>query len=523
MKKLLLSISSILVLQSGIFSQTGDGGITNNGAVINIQSGTFVVVTGGSKSDYINSGNGAIALDGTLILEGDWINTNADSNAFKNSAAGGKVILNGNTNNSVITNSVLATFDNIQINRAGTNTIVNGNFGTRDSLQLTAGILTTSTDSIEVEGKVHGGSSTSFINGNIVQTTGANNTYRLPVGDGLTATNYHLCELTTANTFSGVSRVAVHVKELGLSGDNVDANLAVTSVSQNGTQIDEVTKNNSGDYVEWEITPVTGSLSSGSYDVDLSTNDLDIIDDQFTVIKRPSNSTDFGDFDTFESTTSIPANGQPGRTVASGFARKTGFTSFSRFSLGTGITPLPIELVNFSSFCNDGEEVIEWATASEINHDFFVVEGTNDGSLFTEVYYYDNPNANSSDLNEYRSEELYEEMKYYRLKSVDLDGTTEFSDIISSKECATKVQENEFTISTNGQDNIIINANMFKSDAFQISLIDPIGRFVRDFGYYNLNLGNNRLEYGLGNLATGIYIVNMSSESENISKSIYVK
>ena len=45
-------------------------------------------------------------------------------------------------------------------------------------------------------------------------------------------------------------------------------------------------------------------------------------------------------------------------------------------------SPLPIELIYFDANCADRKVIINWATASENNNDFFTLEQTNDGILF---------------------------------------------------------------------------------------------------------------------------------------------
>ena len=61
-----------------------------------------------------------------------------------------------------------------------------------------------------------------------------------------------------------------------------------------------------------------------------------ISDNNFTIVKRPTGSTTWADWDAFDGTTTIPDADQPGRTVASGYMQKSGFVSFSDFGGGGG-------------------------------------------------------------------------------------------------------------------------------------------------------------------------------------------
>ena len=94
-------------------------------------------------------------------------------------------------------------------------------------------------------------------------------------------------------------------------------------------------------------------------------------------------------------------------------------------------TLLPIELLSFTATCEGGNPLVEWATATERNNDYFVIERSDDAINFNEVarvagagnsidkldYSYVDYNAASGD-------------NYYRLVQVDYDGSRSVSDIV---------------------------------------------------------------------------------------------
>jgi gliding motility-associated-like protein len=86
-----LLILFILFLHGTTFPQN----VVNNGDNIVINNGAFVVITG----DYINetsNGDGKIDIDGTILIDGDWIN-NAPSTVFTNveTVPDGYVVMKG--------------------------------------------------------------------------------------------------------------------------------------------------------------------------------------------------------------------------------------------------------------------------------------------------------------------------------------------------------------------------------------------------------------------------------------------
>ncbi|MDF3026962.1 MAG: repeat protein [Fluviicola sp.] len=98
---------------------------------------------------------------------------------------------------------------------------------------------------------------------------------------------------------------------------------------------------------------------------------------------------------------------------------------------GMNATPLPVTLLSFSAELNDKKEVvILWQTASETNNDYFVVTRSTDGYHWEEISKVDG-SGNSSGLISYASldENPYSGISYYRLKQVDFNGHTSYSEL----------------------------------------------------------------------------------------------
>jgi hypothetical protein len=96
-------------------------------------------------------------------------------------------------------------------------------------------------------------------------------------------------------------------------------------------------------------------------------------------------------------------------------------------------SPLPVELMLFSGKVNGKHAQLYWATASEVNTNYFVVEFANDGKNFSTANTV-KAKGNSSVRVDYNSQHLnaFEMLDavYYRLKIVDLNGAVSYSKII---------------------------------------------------------------------------------------------
>jgi hypothetical protein len=101
-------------------------------------------------------------------------------------------------------------------------------------------------------------------------------------------------------------------------------------------------------------------------------------------------------------------------------------------SINAAATPLPISLVSFSGQQLSGQIKLNWKTATESNFHFFSLEKSIDGKEFSEIARVDGHGTT-------QEEHTYESIdkapligkNYYRLKSVDFDGYTEYFSVIS--------------------------------------------------------------------------------------------
>lgn len=100
------------------------------------------------------------------------------------------------------------------------------------------------------------------------------------------------------------------------------------------------------------------------------------------------------------------------------------------FELWQTNIPLPIELISFSGYYDNGLNIIEWQTASEHNNDYFTLEKSTDGEFWSYLHK-ENSVGNSSEIVNYSYTEYSNElMVYYRLWQNDIDGYPKLLGII---------------------------------------------------------------------------------------------
>lgn len=108
------------------------------------------------------------------------------------------------------------------------------------------------------------------------------------------------------------------------------------------------------------------------------------------------------------------------------------FSPFTFASVGAG-NPLPVELLNFEAVANDKTVDLNWITASEINSAYFEIEKPDNSDNWISIGKIDAA-GNSTTVNQYHLTDHQPKsgINFYRLKQVDIDGKTTYSEIVSA-------------------------------------------------------------------------------------------
>ncbi|MCB9240272.1 MAG: T9SS type A sorting domain-containing protein [Flavobacteriales bacterium] len=184
---------------------------------------------------------------------------------------------------------------------------------------------------------------------------------------------------------------------------------------------------------------------------------------------------------------------------------------------GTECTePVPVTWMDFVAV-NETQHVnrLTWSTASEINNDRFEIQRRWEGeTTFTTVGTV-NGNGNSSTIQNYQYLDVFGEAKadvvYYRLKQVDYDGTTDFSEIEIVRLNANGVQlsNNMFPVPANKEVYVEVKETTLRNaDDAAIRIIDVQGRDVTTNA--DQSIDGNLIRINVENLPTGVYVLELS-------------
>lgn len=169
---------------------------------------------------------------------------------------------------------------------------------------------------------------------------------------------------------------------------------------------------------------------------------------------------------------------------------------------------LPIDLTSFSAKKYGQMNMIEWTTASEINNEYMMVQKSNGTDNWTEVGKIMSE-GNTSDTREYALEDRTPyTVSYYRLMSVDLDGSIQYSEVVKVERRADQTGWTATAVPNPAFNDVNINLTNFKSGTVDVILYDLAGRVVKQINR-TVDNTNYSFEMSLTDLEGGMYMMNV--------------
>lgn len=176
------------------------------------------------------------------------------------------------------------------------------------------------------------------------------------------------------------------------------------------------------------------------------------------------------------------------------------------------LSPLPVELTAFTSTSSADGVTLNWTTASEINNHGFEVERSYDGNIFSSIGFVDGQGT-TTEIHNYtfvdKPAVKADGTLYYRLKQVDLNGQSTYSEILTVKlDIPTHYNlsqnfPNPFNPTTT------INYAVPQNGPVTIKLYDITGREVATLVNEVKNVGSYKIKFDASKLASGVYIYRM--------------
>ncbi len=178
--------------------------------------------------------------------------------------------------------------------------------------------------------------------------------------------------------------------------------------------------------------------------------------------------------------------------------------------------PTSVKLAAFTAALSNDKVKLTWQTLSETDANRFEIERSLNGREFTYVGKVE-AKGNTTSLSSYAFYDNLAQLNgkvYYRLKSVDKDGSFTYSDqtsvlIKTEKQLVLSVYPNP----TKAGQNIALNITALKNQTLHYSLVNNLGKIVLS-NAVSVNEGVNKLNIKSANLPAGVYHLTTLTENK---------
>ena len=166
---------------------------------------------------------------------------------------------------------------------------------------------------------------------------------------------------------------------------------------------------------------------------------------------------------------------------------------------------LPVKLSRFSAKCNTVNIEFEWTTETESNSAYFEVEGSKDGISWVSFGKVQVSGSSNERINYNHKANSVEQFYLYRLKQVDNDGATYYSELIAIH-CATQSASVNVYPNPTARKLIVSILDEYQSVS-KLELINELGQVLMT-KKIELNGVQQSLEFDLSAYPSGIYQIN---------------
>ncbi|MFL5728886.1 MAG: sugar-binding protein [Cytophagaceae bacterium] len=166
--------------------------------------------------------------------------------------------------------------------------------------------------------------------------------------------------------------------------------------------------------------------------------------------------------------------------------------------------PMPVTLITFTGDYENGNVVLSWATATEINNSKFIIERSGDLSAWNAIGEKTGAGNTTSIVHySFADDEPLEGIAYYRLKQVDVNGNFVYSNII-----AVGIEPQSVSIMPNPFDDVLNIRSNIKGN-IDIFIYDLLGRLL----YYTCREADHGTLSIQPDLASGAYVITLRAGS----------
>ena len=186
---------------------------------------------------------------------------------------------------------------------------------------------------------------------------------------------------------------------------------------------------------------------------------------------------------------------------------------------------LPVELKTFTARAQNNNVLLNWSTATESNNSGFEIERSTlinrqtQNNRFSQVGFVRGSGTSTSQQNySYRDTKVNSGKYEYRLKQIDLDGTTEYS---RGVEVSVGIIKTRLTSNPNPfNSNTIINYQLTENSKITLKIYDLLGKEIETLVNEEKEEGEHTLKFNASNLTSGVYFCILKTNRETITQKL---
>ncbi len=190
--------------------------------------------------------------------------------------------------------------------------------------------------------------------------------------------------------------------------------------------------------------------------------------------------------------------------------------------LFSGGPVLPLQLVSFEAYpVYPGDVRIDWETASEINNKAFILEKRENGDLYQEVAVIEG-HGYSQESHQYSVTDRspFNGLSYYRLKQMDYDGKTTYSNIVTVFMAVTQPVISINPNPSAGQ-RITLYYELLEPEKINVKLYNSLGAVIIERSFDSKSYGHAQLDFQRG-LDPGFYFLEIVSQRTKLTRKLVV-
>lgn len=185
---------------------------------------------------------------------------------------------------------------------------------------------------------------------------------------------------------------------------------------------------------------------------------------------------------------------------------------------------VPVELTAFFAMNVENGIMLKWTTASEKNNSGFMIERSTNKAEFSDITFI-NGNGTTTEISDYQYVDQISNpgTYYYRLKQIDFDGSTNYSNIVEAE-----VEGPEVFVLSQNYPNPFNPSTMIKftlpvDSHVSIELFNTLGEKVDELTDRNYSIGNHEINFDASELSNGVYYYKINATGVDGSSFISTK